>query len=111
MTESAHTPGPWFIDRNHFGRIIGVAPTSGRNHDLDFVCCIDSDNHGDHEKNARLIAAAPELLAACKAVLDAIESTDLNGAVIWIRPPYQHKAVHESASERLAAVIAKAETL
>lgn len=58
--------------------------------------------------NARLIAAAPELLETCKAVLDAIEQADLNGTVLWINPPYQAAAVHESASQRLMNVIADA---
>jgi len=60
------------------------------------------------EANARLIAAAPELLNACKAVLAALENADLQGAVLWIEPPYQAPAVHESAQERLQAVIEKA---
>jgi len=58
---------------------------------------------------ARLSARRDELLAACKAVLDALERADLCGAVLWIEPPYQAVAVHESAQERLRAVIANGE--
>ncbi len=62
------------------------------------------------EANARLIAAAPDLLAACKAVLEGLQAaphaiTD----VIWINPPWVAPAVHETIFERLEAVIAKAE--
>lgn len=56
-----------------------------------------------------LVKAAPKLLETCKAVLHAIESADLDGCVLWILPPYQADAVHESVNERLEAVIAEAE--
>lgn len=58
--------------------------------------------------NARLIAAAPDLLQACRAVLESLLKTDLGGAIPWVNPPYQAAAVHETAFERLAAVIEKA---
>jgi hypothetical protein len=45
------------------------------------------------------------LLAACEAALHAIENADLGGEVLWVRPPHQAAAVHETASERLAAAI------
>jgi hypothetical protein len=55
--------------------------------------------------NAKLIAAAPDLLEACKAVAETIK--DLGP--LWIKPPFQAEAVHESAYERLIGVIEKAE--
>lgn len=61
-----------------------------------------------YKANARLIAAAPDLLAACEAVLDAINKAALAGVVLWIHPPHQLPGVHESASERLQTVIASA---
>ena len=51
-----------------------------------------------------------ELTAACEAVLDAIEKTDLNGAVLWINPPYQAEGVHETAWERLRSVLGRDES-
>ncbi|MCK9570877.1 hypothetical protein M0R72_18145 [Candidatus Pacearchaeota archaeon] len=60
-----------------------------------------------------MIRAAVEqrelLLEACKAVLDAINQADLQGTVLWINPPYQAEAIHETASERLQAAIALSE--
>jgi hypothetical protein len=50
-----------------------------------------------------------ELLLACRAVLDALERCDMDGAIPWIHPPYQAAGVHESAHERLLAVIEKYE--
>ena len=61
-----HTPEPWFVDRNHSGKIIGVASPS-RKHDLDFVCGFSSPTN---EADAVLIAAAPELLRALREIAD-----------------------------------------
>lgn len=73
---NAFTPGPWHLsDERHDGdeRMI---------HD-DFdghgcvIACVwplgadfDNDGHGSRDANARLIAAAPELLAACEAAFE-----------------------------------------
>lgn len=72
--KSAHTPGPWFSvknncyweirteDRNHEGEQIGDACSSK------FI-----DGHDDNpvaEDNARLMAAAPELLEALQGMLE-----------------------------------------
>jgi hypothetical protein len=68
---SEHTPGPWIpsasrVNANNDESICWIAPLVG--HD---VC-------GDREiANARLIAAAPDLLAACRAVVERWESGDL----------------------------------
>jgi hypothetical protein len=59
-----HTPGPWTIEKSEFGdhwvRQPGIAGFS--------ICLI---GHPEQEANARLIAAAPDLLFAAK---DAVES-------------------------------------
>ena len=61
--ETKHTPGPWIIGN----------PTEI--HDVDgtriVMCCQTSDDVTDDasEANARLIAAAPELLEALKGVV------------------------------------------
>ena len=65
---SKHTPGPWTpsasrVNANNDERICWIAPLVG--HD---VC-------GDREiANARLIAAAPELLEACRSALALIDA-------------------------------------
>ena len=45
------------------------------------------------------------IIASLRAILDAIESADLGGAVLWINPPYALDGVHETASERLQAML------
>ncbi len=55
---SKHTPGPWTVNYRR------VTPVAGKQDGTDDVCHV----YGDNEANARLIAAAPQLLAALKAV-------------------------------------------
>lgn len=71
---SKHTPGPWLTDRNncHVGSIATIHHCLGN----DWVE-VWTDKWGDppldearQEANARLIAKAPELLEALKALAD-----------------------------------------
>jgi hypothetical protein len=69
---SAHTPGPWSNER------IWDTPASrihARVHGVPVALAeaFTMRGAGEKEANARLIAAAPELLAACKALHQAID--------------------------------------
>lgn len=67
-----HTPGPWSCDYGNFS----VYCETGAE-----VCEVTPGNHDDHtaisveemQANARLIAAAPELLATLKEAYDALD--------------------------------------
>ena len=62
-----HTPGPWEYDRNA-GHIV----TQGIS-----VCRISAcSGYGEHDDNARLIAAAPALLALAQEVVAAFPALD-----------------------------------
>ena len=76
----------------HDGRTATDSPTS-----VDGVGGQDAIRHG---------GAARQLLVACKAVKHAIEN-DTSGSdnCLWIMPPYQGAAVHETSWDRLARVI------
>ena len=69
-----HTPGPWHMDTiKGFPTAIGVGlePESGAR----AIAILSRDSHSSkehQEANARLIAAAPELLEACTAALDRL---------------------------------------
>ena len=63
---SDHTPGPWTISE---GRVI----YGNRGMIRPFVVLVDDDhNDAETEANARLIAAAPELLGAVQLALRAL---------------------------------------
>lgn len=59
---SAHTPGPWFIDRQSRYSTMCIKPYPGR-----VVCDIDGAD-GESEANARLIAACPDMKIALEAI-------------------------------------------
>jgi hypothetical protein len=69
MTKAAHTPGPWKVDV--FTTAILLESKEG------CICEMPSD-HGQHAgrrvANARLIAAAPELLEVLEGILPEYES-------------------------------------
>lgn len=98
MPISKHTPGPWSVEQD-----------TSNNGDIDVfaadflpIASVDVREHPDDTisvprevalDNARLIAAAPDLLAACKEAFIALPMTKHN----------------ESINEKLKAAIAKAE--
>jgi len=70
----AHTPGPWVacfgqVDPVHQGELIRQGDGTG---DLVAVACdfnrFDRDN--EHQANARLISAAPDLVEALRLILE-----------------------------------------
>ncbi len=69
---SVHTPEPWELGYEDINDLVHI-----RKHDTDIalVCSWAQGSKNDvaeAEANARLIAAAPDLLAACKALVKAI---------------------------------------
>jgi len=65
MSKSKHTPGPWDICFGSGGPEVHAFPHMGDRPIAD----IPSDTIGDGEANAKLIAASPDLLEACKYVV------------------------------------------
>ena len=61
MTADKHTPGPWvvFLDGGHASTVM----PAGRPGD---ICVMEAVGHPETDANAALIAAAPDLLAACE---------------------------------------------
>ena len=70
MSDAKFTPGPWFVDGDdHFATVLApdgwVIAKTDHLHAGD-----DPGNCGVHLANMQLIAAAPDLLAACRLTLD-----------------------------------------
>lgn len=61
-----HTPGPWILGKHGVIKAGVVRQyTNGESQDqIAMACGLDHDNMGSQEANARLIAAAPDLLEA-----------------------------------------------
>ncbi len=70
---TAHTPGPWRSESPY------VSAPSGEHRTI-VADCDQSFSDDECEANTRLIAAAPELLAALEQAVAVIASDELKGA-------------------------------
>lgn len=92
---SKHTPGPWRVDTTKALGAYGVwtaYPThpghDGAGYESQICSMMPFERMGDREKrdaDAALIAAAPDLLAALKAVLDWQNHTEMQAACVSAR--------------------------
>lgn len=111
---SAHTPGPWRYDETTLSICRGlvsiedvgafqVMPAKDAQHAIAYVP--NDLAREEQEANARLIAAAPELLAACREALKWQDEDEFGNAVPdeFCTPAYQ------AFRAQLRAAIAKAE--
>lgn len=99
--EHNHTPGPWFAENG--GDKWQVWENEGIAHIADVSRGVEPDLTG--EANARLIAAAPELLALCQEILPEVKCRCDEG--------FTSRGLHEPNSlceyhEPLRTVIARA---
>jgi len=62
---SDHTPGPWFPATGWVGK--------GDLQHPQVICRVENFPYGTTEANLCLIAAAPELLEACKAIVELLD--------------------------------------
>ena len=99
MSASKHTPGPWEVLR--VDNILAIMPDPIRGKPDSFLGIATVQEHDEErsagriEANARLIAAAPELLEALKA----ITKVNMESAVL----------IYQRMEEIARAAIAKAE--
>ena len=74
-----HTPGPWKVGSKYPTDI--YADRAG--HAIAQTCNPQVD--GECEANARLIAAAPELLLACQNLMMALDDSDMSPDFVYAR--------------------------
>jgi len=83
MNKQQHTPGPWVVGPGYsedgFREVPVGHPTALGT--ITTAVAIDTAGLGSQDANARLVAAAPELLAAARAVNDFI-----NGVADAVEP-------------------------
>jgi len=79
---SKHTPGPWWLGRDpsHFGSLTSITGGSDSTGGIRSVAEVGGPDIDEAEANASLIAAAPEMLDALKAMtklyVDFVNSGD-----------------------------------
>lgn len=64
-----HTPGPWVVDRTHPELERNVVWSGDQ-----IIASVVNDQHGNADANARLVAAAPELLEALRYMVANAEA-------------------------------------
>ena len=79
-SNQAHTIGPWYQS----GRCTNATFIASEGPNGEAVALI-YDSRREYEANARLVAAAPDLLAACKAIID---DEDIAAATILCSQAY-----------------------
>jgi hypothetical protein len=72
-----HTPGPWTTDGDAYSGNLDIVAPTGRIAMLD--CEFSEETEDVLTANAHLIAAAPDLLAALREIVAAVEVGDVDG--------------------------------
>lgn len=110
---SAHTPGPWRIEGSHAGAVFISGPSWAK---LAEVVIATRSWEWESWKpepegvaNARLIAAAPELLVALVGMIDnACAAAEIEGDCFVVRATAREWNAHVKATAVARAAIAKA---
>ena len=111
-----HTPGPWYADlRERYtlgGDMVEITLHDENEMVIDQIASImletgedspdDQRAYREQEANARLIAAAPDLLAACKEMLNEIRAYQGESE-------FEEGSITKSHCDLLKSAIAKAE--
>ena len=115
MKTSKHTPGPWFLPDGDANAVLCGDPQ-----DPQIVAMLEGDDVmfvNDERQmvaNAKLIAAAPELLSALERHLDAVDYYHLaksdteSGMDVWAARMETAKSDLRAAENGMRAAIAKA---
>lgn len=114
MTNTKHTPAPWTVNHDD-GETIGILGNNGKNaRGQQYVAAIQYSekaqaeylpnipSHNEARANARLIAAAPELLAILELAARYLKHPDV------LEITKQMAMSGEALNERIDAAIAKA---
>lgn len=72
---SKHTPGPWAVNRyiTSGNQSLGFHITGPRDGSVSPVCVGEDTGYGEIDANARLIAAAPDLLVALRSIVEEVD--------------------------------------
>ena len=87
MAEMRHDEGPWRVDMDAIGSDYPYMVFDAKG-----GCVVDVINGPNAKANARLIAAAPELLAACREVMVRLSTFSDEAAIL-------RTAIHRAEAE------------
>lgn len=98
-----HTPGPWFLDDAQPGDRFRYV-MAGKGDAFGYICRISTNGNANPEADARLIAAAPELLEAAQLVLAWYEAENDHSKADF----YQRMQMCRDSEDAVRAAIARA---
>ena len=78
---SAHTPGPWKVVDKIDGRKPRSMALVAAGGDMSIDCTRSGDTRAESNANARLIAAAPDLLAELEHLVRLLEPLEQSGSL------------------------------
>ena len=86
MAKAKHTPGPWWADFDGENTFDGVEIQQvGRLHYVPVANVpVDYTDREEREANARLIAAAPDLLEALDEAIEWDSHDDMGWPALWL---------------------------
>lgn len=93
--KASHTPGPWGIEMHNDTLWIAIPGTFGPKVIAEVDTGFDEPFESQQHANARLIAAAPDLLAALKELADSCDA--IPGCPVTTRA---RMAIHKATGER-----------
>jgi hypothetical protein len=105
--EAKHTPGPWKADTRAPKVIIWGADPNSKG-----CVALVNELRPDHQANAQLLAATPELLEALRTMVDLFDHVGLNGLMLRAKRSgwtVDHVNDRIAACRAARAAIAKAE--
>ena len=79
---TTYTPGPWTCNANYSSQHYMVWDANGNYHEM-------RDKVAEMDANARLIAAAPELLEALQGAIETADGTPGMSEAWWYSPARQ----------------------
>ena len=79
---SGHTPGPWEVEEDDFYESSYIRQKAATRRLPGVVVECRICENVDNDDDARLIAAAPELLEACQALMDATNEDGMTNSML-----------------------------
>lgn len=107
MTATKATPGPWRLKESPHKREFSYFLDAGQDVGSYFIAAVNNGT-GPDDANARLIAAAPELLSALSDLLMWLDMNNLSGTKPGGVGPFAYEGTEYSVVTAARDAIAKA---
>lgn len=106
MRNVQHSPGPWKVRNENGCKAIGYKPRPGKQTQYRDILwtvglCSNEESEAEDLANARLAAAAPDLLSSARAMLPFIREREMEGETEYERAVLALEAAIRKATIKL----------